>query len=115
MCLVLLREEFPVDIGMPFPFEGRTGRFGRKGISVNFVHDKATWQQMEQIERATGRQIVRIETTDLDTMEEVRRTFRGSISITGSWCPRPALLSSSSLSRCRCSPVADASPATRSK
>ncbi|PIL35365.1 transporter [Ganoderma sinense ZZ0214-1] len=49
---------------------GRTGRFGRKGMSVNFVHDKATWQQMEQIERATGRQIVRIETTDLDTMEE---------------------------------------------
>ena len=51
------------------------------------MHNKATWQQMEQIERATGRQIVRIETTDLDTMEEVRRTFRGSISITGSWCP----------------------------
>lgn len=66
---------------------GRTGRFGRKGISVNFVHDKATWQQMEQIERTTGRQIIRIETTDLDTMEEVRWTFRGSISIVGSWWP----------------------------
>ncbi|RPD59603.1 DEAD-domain-containing protein [Lentinus tigrinus ALCF2SS1-6] len=49
---------------------GRTGRFGRKGISINFVHDKATWQQMEQIERATGKQIVRIETNDLDAMEE---------------------------------------------
>ena len=51
---------------------GRTGRFGRKGISINFVHDKATWQQMEQIERQTGKQIVRIETNDLDAMEEVR-------------------------------------------
>ena len=25
---------------------GRTGRFGRKGISVNFVHDKRTWLQV---------------------------------------------------------------------
>lgn len=51
---------------------GRTGRFGRKGISINFVHDKRTWTQMEQIEQATGRQIVRIETSDLDEMESVR-------------------------------------------
>ncbi|KAI0822529.1 DEAD-domain-containing protein [Trametes gibbosa] len=49
---------------------GRTGRFGRKGISINFVHDKATWQQMEQIEKITGKQIVRIETNDFDAMEE---------------------------------------------
>ena len=54
---------------------GRTGRFGRKGISINFVHDKATWQQMEQIERQTGKQIIRIETNDLDEMEEVRFFF----------------------------------------
>ncbi|KZT29679.1 DEAD-domain-containing protein [Neolentinus lepideus HHB14362 ss-1] len=49
---------------------GRTGRFGRKGISVNFVHDKRTWDQMHEIELALGREIVRIETDDLDTMEE---------------------------------------------
>jgi len=49
---------------------GRTGRFGRKGISINFVHDKRTWGQMEQIEKATGKQIIRIETNDLDEMEE---------------------------------------------
>ncbi|KAH8100942.1 DEAD-domain-containing protein [Cristinia sonorae] len=48
---------------------GRTGRFGRKGISINFVHDKRTWAQMEQIEQATGKQIIRIETNDLDEME----------------------------------------------
>lgn len=51
---------------------GRTGRFGRKGISINFVHDKRTWQQMEIIEKATGKQIIRVETSDLDTMEDVR-------------------------------------------
>ncbi len=51
---------------------GRTGRFGRKGISINFVYDKNTWAQMEEIEKATGKGITRIETTDLDVMEEVR-------------------------------------------
>jgi ATP-dependent RNA helicase DDX19/DBP5 len=49
---------------------GRTGRFGRKGISINFVHDKKTWMQMEQIEKTTGKQIIRIETNDLDEMED---------------------------------------------
>ena len=58
--------------GLTGTYAGRTGRFGRKGISINFVHDKATWQQMEQIERQTGKQIIRIETDDLDAMEEVR-------------------------------------------
>ena len=51
---------------------GRTGRFGRKGISINFVHDQKTWKQMEMIEQVTGKQIVRIETDDIDEMEEVR-------------------------------------------
>ncbi|KAF9443617.1 DEAD-domain-containing protein [Macrolepiota fuliginosa MF-IS2] len=50
---------------------GRTGRFGRKGISINFVHNQRTWQQMDQIEKALGRKIIRIETDDLDEMEEV--------------------------------------------
>ncbi|KAF8813348.1 DEAD-domain-containing protein [Phlegmacium glaucopus] len=49
---------------------GRTGRFGRKGISINFVHDKKTWLQMEQIEKELERKIMRIETNDLDEMEE---------------------------------------------
>ena len=50
---------------------GRTGRFGRKGISINFVHDKRTWLQMEEIEKTLGKKIIRIETNDLDEMEEV--------------------------------------------
>lgn len=55
---------------------GRTGRFGRRGISINFVHDKKTWQQMEQIEKALGKKIMRIETHDLDDMEEVSSLSR---------------------------------------
>ena len=50
---------------------GRGGRFGRKGLSINFVHDKQTWAHMEQIEAATGRKITRIGTSDYDEMEEV--------------------------------------------
>jgi len=49
---------------------GRTGRFGRKGISINFVHDQKTWLQMEQIEKQLNKKIIRIETNDLDDMEE---------------------------------------------
>ncbi|KAJ7476124.1 P-loop containing nucleoside triphosphate hydrolase protein [Mycena latifolia] len=49
---------------------GRTGRFGRRGISINFVHNKKTWHQMEQIEQATSQKILRIETHDVDEMEE---------------------------------------------
>ncbi|KAF8843699.1 DEAD-domain-containing protein [Paxillus ammoniavirescens] len=49
---------------------GRTGRFGRKGISINFVHDKRTWSYMEEIENTLGKKIIRIETDDLDEMEE---------------------------------------------
>ncbi|OJT02255.1 ATP-dependent RNA helicase DBP5 [Trametes pubescens] len=64
------REDAQPDIETYIHRIGRTGRFGRKGISINFVHDKATWQQMEQIEKQTGKQIVRIETNDLDAMEE---------------------------------------------
>ncbi|KAI0671460.1 DEAD-domain-containing protein [Trametes maxima] len=64
------REDARPDIETYIHRIGRTGRFGRKGISINFVHDKATWQQMEQIEKSTGKQIIRIETNDLDAMEE---------------------------------------------
>jgi superfamily II DNA/RNA helicase len=61
---------------------GRTGRFGRKGISINFVHDKNTWAQMEEIEKATGEGITRIETTDLDEVLWGLNTCRASTLLT---------------------------------
>ena len=66
----LLALFFDVDINTIFL--GRTGRFGRKGVSINFVHDKKAWEDMHMIEEALGRQIVRVDTNDLDVMEEVR-------------------------------------------
>jgi len=49
---------------------GRTGRFGRKGVSINFVHNKKTWEDMRMIEEALGREITRVETSDIDVMED---------------------------------------------
>lgn len=55
--------------------QGRTGRFGRKGVSINFVHNDRTWNQMREIENALGKQMVRIDTDDVDVMEKVDVTF----------------------------------------
>ncbi|KAI0033536.1 DEAD-domain-containing protein [Vararia minispora EC-137] len=49
---------------------GRTGRFGRKGIAINFVHNRQSWQDIQAIEAVTGKPITRVKTDDLDEMEE---------------------------------------------
>jgi len=53
---------------------GRTGRFGRKGVSINFVHDKPTWAKMHYIEAKLGRPIERISPEDTDEMERILRS-----------------------------------------
>jgi len=49
---------------------GRTGRFGRRGISINFVHDRRSWAEMQDIEQKLGKAIVRVKTDDFDEMEK---------------------------------------------
>ncbi|KAF9811639.1 hypothetical protein IEO21_06488 [Rhodonia placenta] len=49
---------------------GRTGRFGRKGISINFVHNRLTHEHMNMLQKGTGKPIIKIETHDIDVMEE---------------------------------------------
>jgi ATP-dependent RNA helicase DDX19/DBP5 len=51
---------------------GRTGRFGRRGISINFVHDKQSWKDNNEIEQALGKKIIRVKTDDFDEMGEVQ-------------------------------------------
>ena len=55
------------------------------------MHDKKTWLQMEQIEGATGKKIIRIETNDLDEMEEVRFYLRFLSSVLVFLVPRSRL------------------------
>jgi ATP-dependent RNA helicase DDX19/DBP5 len=42
---------------------GRTGRFGKKGKAINFVHDVVTWNQINEIETALGTNIQKIAST----------------------------------------------------
>ncbi|KAI7862709.1 P-loop containing nucleoside triphosphate hydrolase protein [Spinellus fusiger] len=52
---------------------GRTGRFGRKGVSINFVHDRKSWEEMHAMEVYFGRTICRLGTDD---WEEVDKTLK---------------------------------------
>ncbi|KAI4523666.1 DEAD-domain-containing protein [Schizophyllum commune Loenen D] len=48
---------------------GRTGRFGRRGISISFVHDQRSYDLMKVLEREMGREIQAIPTKDKDEGE----------------------------------------------
>ncbi|KAF7724319.1 RNA helicase required for poly(A+) mRNA export [Apophysomyces ossiformis] len=52
---------------------GRTGRFGRSGVSINFVHDRRSWEHMRSIEEHFQKPIQRVQTND---WEEVERMLR---------------------------------------
>jgi len=54
---------------------GRTGRFGRRGISINFVHNRQTWDEMQVIQGALKKEIVRVETQDFDKMEKELKKY----------------------------------------
>ncbi|WFD33445.1 RNA helicase [Malassezia cuniculi] len=49
---------------------GRTGRFGRRGVSINFVHDERSKEQMHAIEKALHCPIVAVPTDDVELMEQ---------------------------------------------
>lgn len=50
---------------------GRTGRFGRLGVSVNFVHDRRSFEEMKAIQDFLGRPMTRVPTDDLEELERV--------------------------------------------
>lgn len=50
---------------------GRTGRFGRTGVSINFVHDQQSWEQMRQMEQIFQRPITKVPTTDWEEVEAI--------------------------------------------
>ena len=57
---------------------GRTGRFGRRGISINFVHNEKSLNDNKAIESYFGREIKRIGTEDLVTLEkELKEALKG--------------------------------------
>ncbi|OZJ03424.1 hypothetical protein BZG36_03583 [Bifiguratus adelaidae] len=54
---------------------GRTGRFGRKGISINFVHDDRSYEQMMEIQNYFGKEIVKVPTDDVELMEKTLKKY----------------------------------------
>jgi len=50
---------------------GRTGRFGRTGVSINFVHDRKSYEEMKQIENHFGKEIIRVPTEDWREVEKL--------------------------------------------
>ena len=48
---------------------GRTGRYGRIGAAISFVHDRASWQMLASIAEFFGVQMIRIDTNDWDDVE----------------------------------------------
>lgn len=53
---------------------GRTGRFGRVGVALTFVHDKASWQQLHDIASYFKTDLHPIDTSDWDAVEEMIQT-----------------------------------------
>jgi len=50
---------------------GRTGRFGRVGVALTFVHDKASWMQLDAIANYFKTDLHPINTDDWDAVEEM--------------------------------------------
>lgn len=50
---------------------GRTGRFGRVGVSVTFIHDRRSYEQMEYIRQYFKIEMTRVPTEDMDEVEKV--------------------------------------------
>ncbi|KAI8613846.1 P-loop containing nucleoside triphosphate hydrolase protein [Chytriomyces sp. MP71] len=55
---------------------GRTGRFGRTGVSINFVHDQKSFNEMDAIQRHFGKEIVRVGT---DSYEEIEKMLKKAV------------------------------------
>lgn len=49
---------------------GRTGRFGRVGVSISFVYDKKSYEALLSIANTYGIDLVRLDTDDWDEAEE---------------------------------------------
>lgn len=45
---------------------GRTGRFGRVGVSISFVYDKKSWTELNEISNYFGVEMTRVPTNDID-------------------------------------------------
>jgi len=50
---------------------GRTGRFGRVGVAISFVHDRHTWQCLDNISKHFGVNVIPLPGDDWDAVEDI--------------------------------------------
>ena len=50
---------------------GRTGRFGKSGIAVNFIDGQRSMTIMKKIEERFGKKITLLQTDDVDEFEKL--------------------------------------------
>ena len=50
---------------------GRTGRFGKSGIAVNFIDGQRSLTIMKKIEERFGKKITLLQTDDVDEFEKL--------------------------------------------
>ncbi|CAG8592772.1 12812_t:CDS:10 [Ambispora leptoticha] len=76
---LVINYDLPVDVHGNPDYEtylhriGRTGRFGRTGASINFVHDTQTWNIVKSFENYFGREIIRVATEGYGEIERLLR------------------------------------------
>lgn len=74
---LVINYDIPVDQSGEPDFEtylhriGRTGRFGRMGVSINFVHDKVSKEQMDKIESHFKKPIIKVPGDDYEELESI--------------------------------------------
>ncbi|CEG69723.1 Putative ATP-dependent RNA helicase [Rhizopus microsporus] len=73
---LVINYDLPLDQRNNVDFEaylhriGRTGRFGRTGVSIILIDSKQSWEQMRQIESHFQRPITYVPTSDWEKVEE---------------------------------------------
>ncbi|KAI8329614.1 P-loop containing nucleoside triphosphate hydrolase protein [Choanephora cucurbitarum] len=78
---LVINYDLPLDQRGQVDFEaylhriGRTGRFGRTGVSIILVDSKEAWQQMTEIERHFERPIHNVPTNDWEEVEKQLKTL----------------------------------------
>ncbi len=52
---------------------GRTGRFGKEGLAINFVDSNRTMGFIKDLEKHFGRKISKLDATDIDEIEKINQ------------------------------------------
>jgi ATP-dependent RNA helicase DDX19/DBP5 len=72
---MVINYDLPVDVRGNPDFEtylhriGSTGRFGRTGVSIAFIHDRRSWSKMDAFQQYFGVEMIKIPTRDWEETE----------------------------------------------